>query len=77
MDMNDIKEKIEELVKKITEDKELKELFQKDPVKAVEKVLGVDLPDEQINKIVDGVKAKLTADQVSGAVDKLKGLFGK
>ncbi len=77
MDMNDVKEKIEELVKKITEDQELKSLFQKDPVKAVEKVLGVDLPDEQINKIVDGVKAKLTADQVSGAVDKLKGLFGK
>lgn len=77
MDMNDIKGKIDELVKKFTEDKELKTLFQKEPVKAVEKVLGVDLPDEQINKIVEGVKAKLTADQVSGAVDKLKGLFGK
>jgi len=77
MDMNDIKEKIEALVKKVTEDEETKKLFQTDPVKAVEKVLGVDLPDEQVKKIVDGVKAKLTADQVSGAVDKLKGLFGK
>ncbi len=75
--MDEIREKIEALVKKVTEDKDLKELFQKDPIKAVEKVLGVDLPDEQVKKIVDGVKAKLTADQVGDAVDKLKGLFGK
>ncbi len=75
--MDEIKEKIEELVKKVTGDKELKELFQKDPIKAVEKVLGVDLPDEQVKKIVDGVKAKLTMDQVGDAVDALKGLFGK
>ncbi len=75
--MDEIKEKIEALVKKVTEDKDLKELFQKDPIKAVEKVLGVDLPDEQVKKIVDGVKAKLTADQVGDAVDALKGLFGK
>jgi len=75
--MDEIKEKIEELVKKVTEDKSLKELFQKDPIKAVEKVLGVDLPDEQVKKIVEGVKAKLTMDQVGGAVDALKGLFGK
>lgn len=75
--MDEIKEKIEELVKKVTGDKELKALFQKDPVKAAEKVLGVDLPDEQVKKIVDGVKAKLTMDQVGGAVDALKGLFGK
>ncbi len=75
--MDEIKEKIEALVKKVTEDKDLKELFQKDPIKAVEKVLGVDLPDEQVKKIVDGVKAKLTMDQVGDAVDALKGLFGK
>ncbi len=75
--MDEIKEKIEELLKKVTEDKGLKELFQKDPIQAVEKVLGVDLPDEQVKKIVDGVKAKLTMDQVGDAVDALKGLFGK
>lgn len=71
----DIKEKINKVVEKVTKDKSLKELFQKDPVKAVEKVLGVDLPDEIVKKIVDGVKAKISVDKVSCALDSLKKLF--
>ena len=71
----DIKAKIEEIAKKIASDKELQELFQKEPTKAVEKVLGVDLPDDMIEKVVAGVKAKLTADKVSGALGALKNLF--
>ena len=73
----DIKAKIEEIVEKITKDKDLKEQFQKDPVKAVEKVLGVDLPDDAVEKIVAGVKAKLAGDKLSGAADSLKSLFKK
>lgn len=73
----DIKAKIEEIVEKVTKDKDLKEQFQKDPVKAVEKVLGVDLPDDVIEKIVAGVKAKLTGDKLAGAADSLKNLFKK
>lgn len=75
--MDEIKAKIEELVGKLTKDAGLKALFDKEPIKAVEKALGVDLPDEQVKKIVDGVKAKLAADKVGGALDGLKGLFGK
>lgn len=71
----DIKEKINEVVEKVTKDKSLKDLFQKDPVKAVKKVLGVDLSDEIIKKVVDGVKAKISVDKVSGALDSLKKLF--
>ncbi len=71
----DIKEKITEVVEKISKDKALQEQFQKEPIKAVEKVLGVDLPDDLIEKVVDGVKAKLTADKVSGAIDSFKKLF--
>ena len=73
----DIKAKIEEIVEKVTKDKDLKEQFQKDPVKAVEKVLGVDLPDDAVEKIVAGVKAKLTGDKLAGAADSLKRLFKK
>lgn len=73
----DIKAKIDELVSKVTKDPEVKDLFAKDPVKAVEKVLGVDLPDEQVKGIIDGVKAKLGADQAAGLLGKVKGLFGK
>lgn len=73
----DIKEKIEELVEKIASDKELQAQFKKDPVSAVEKLLGVDLPNDVIEKIVDGVKAKLTVDKLADAAGALKGLFGK
>ncbi len=73
----DIKEKIEELVEKITKDKELQAQFKEDPIKAVEKLLGVDLPNDVIEKIVDGVKAKLTVDKLADAAGALKGLFGK
>lgn len=71
----DIKAKIEELVKKISSDEELKAQFTKDPVKAVEKLLGVDLPDDVINQIVSGIKGKLTLDSAKGALEGLKKLF--
>ena len=73
----DIKAKIEELVAKFTKDAALKELFAKDPIQAVEKTLGVDLPDDQVKAIVSGVQAKLAGDKLSGAAGALKGLLGK
>ena len=73
----DIKAKIEELVNKVKNDKDFAATFKADPVKAVEGVIGVDLPDDQINKIVDGVKAKVTADGIGGKIgsiiDKITG----
>jgi hypothetical protein len=73
----DVKEQITKMVEKITKDKGLREQFQREPVKVLESVLGVDLPDEIVEKVIQGVKAKLTADTVSDAVDSLKGLFNK
>ena len=70
----DIKGKIEELVKKIKSDKDLAAKFQKDPIKTVEGLIGVDLPNDQVEKIVDGIKAKISLDKLGG---KLGGLFGK
>lgn len=71
----DIKEKIEELVEKIKKDDSLMEDFKKDPVKVVEKLAGVDLPDDMMEKVVDGIKAKVSADKISDAMDSLKKLF--
>ena len=77
--MEDIKKKIEEIVAKIKNDKGFASKFKSDPIKAVESVLGVDLPDDKIKSIVDGVKAKLTGDKISNEasslVDKVKDLF--
>ena len=66
----DIKAKITELTDKIKNDKSLSEKFQKDPIATVEGLLGIDLPDDQVSKIVDGIKAKIS-------LDKLGSLFGK
>ena len=71
----DIKAKIAQIVEKIKSDKNLQEQFKKDPIKAVEALLGVDLPDDVVDKIVDGVKAKLTADKLSDGLGALKKLF--
>ncbi len=71
----DIKEKIEEIVEKVKGDDNLLKKFKDDPVKTVEKLLGVDLPDDVIEKVVDGVKAKISVDKLSGAMDSLKKLF--
>lgn len=71
----DIKEMITDLVEKITKDKDLKEQFEKEPVKAIEKLVGKDLPDDMVEKVIDGVKAKISVDKVSDALGSLKKLF--
>lgn len=71
----DIKEQISKIVEEVSKNPNIKEEFEKEPVKAVEKVIGIDLPDDVVTKIVDGVKAKLTMDNVSKAADALKGIF--
>lgn len=69
-----IKEKIEELVEKIKSDKDLLKKFQSDPVKTIEELVGMDLPDDQIEKLAEGIKARISLDKLGGA---LGGLFGK
>ena len=71
----DIKEKIEEIVEKIKKNPDIKKQFEKEPVKAIENLLGVDLPDDVVEKIIDGVKAKITIDSVADIAGKLKKFF--
>lgn len=76
MDMKfDVKEKVEEIVEKLQKDPALLKSFQDDPIKTLEKVSGVDLPDEQLKPLVAGIKAKLAASDLGGALDGLKKLF--
>ena len=84
----DIKEKLQDLVesvtKKLKEDPSLLSSFKKEPIKVIEKVIGIDLPDEQIENLITMVKAKLAADDLADKADDVKdvlkgigGLFGK
>lgn len=73
----DIKEQVEKLIGSITKDSALKDKFLKDPVATVKDLVGDKVPADAIENIVAGVKAKLTGDQIKGAVDGLGKLFGK
>ena len=73
--MDNIKKKIEEVVKKVKEDKDFAKKFKSNPIKAVEDVLGIDLPDDQINKVIEGVQAKITLDNAGELFSKAKGLL--
>ena len=73
----DIKEKIESIVKKLLSDKNLKEKFDKNPAKVIEDLIGVDLPDDLVNQIIEGVMARISLEKVGDALGALGGLFGK
>ena len=73
----DIQKIITEAVKLLTENEEMLKAFHKNPAKTLESLLGINLPDEQVNAVVAGVKAKLGLDDVLEMAGKLKGLFGK
>lgn len=73
----DVKELIEKAIDALKADDNLLESFKKQPVKTLEKLLKVDLPDEKMDAVIDGIKAKLAIDDVSDVLGKLGGLFGK
>ena len=71
----DIKEKVDELFRKLQSDPSLLKNFQSDPVKTLEQLTGVDLPEQQLQPVIAGIKAKLGAGQLENALDGLKKLF--
>ena len=73
----DIKALAEKAISALKNDDNLLESFKENPVKVVEKILNVDLPDEILEKIVDAVKAKINIDDAKEVIGKLSGLFGK
>ena len=73
----DVKELIEKAVELLTKDETLMENFKKEPIKTIEKLLNIDLPDDKIDAIVKGVQAKIDMDKVGDVLGKLSGLFGK
>ena len=78
----DIQKIINDVVARQKADPALVKNFLADPVKTLEKVFNIDLPDDQINQIIDGVKSKIDLGKLDvgktvGLLGKLKGLFGK
>lgn len=67
----DIKKKAEELVEKIQKNPKLLKEFKENPVKLVEEIIGMDLPDDDIKKLASMIEIKIDMDK---AGDMLKGL---
>lgn len=67
----DIKKKIEELAEKIKNDSDLREGFLKEPIPTLEKLLGVDLPEEQLKQLAEGLKAKINLDKAGDFIGGL------
>ena len=73
----DIKAMIEKAVKKLMSDKDLLAKFEKNPASVIEELIGMDLPDELVNQVIDGIKAKIKLDQLGGVLGGLGKVFGK
>ena len=76
----DIKKIVEEIVAKLKGDDKLLENFKSDPLATVKKLVGIDLPTDQLQSVVDGVKSKIRldgiTDKLGGIGDAIGGLFG-
>ena len=73
----DVKDLIEKAIEALKADENLLANFKKEPVKTLEKLLKIDLPDEQLDVVINGIKTKLAIDDVSDVLGKMGGLFGK
>ena len=72
-----LKDKAEEIIEKIKNDKSISARWQTDPIATVEELVGIDLPNDQVEALVDFIKAKIDMDKIGGALGGLKSLFGK
>ena len=73
----DIKEQIEKVFNSVNKSQSSLNSFKKAPESFVKKILGNAIPSDVISKIVEGVKAKLGLDKISGIAESLGGLFKK
>ena len=73
----DIKATIEKAVKELTSDQSLLAKFERNPVSVIEQLIGVDLPDDVVNQLIEGIKAKITMEKVGNALEGLGKLFKK
>ncbi len=75
----DIKAKVDEIVAKVKGDPNLMAEFKSEPVKTIEKILGINLPDEAVEGVVHAIKVKLgmAKEGAGGLLEKVEGFFHK
>ena len=78
----DIQKIISEVVGKLQGDSGLLKDFAINPSELIKKIVNIDLDDEQIKQIIEGVKSKVDLSKVDlgetvGLLGKIKSIFGK
>ena len=71
----DIKKEVDKLVDKIRQNPQLMKEFTEDPIPVVEQLIGIDLPDAEIKKAAELIKAKIDLDKAGDLLKGLGGLF--
>lgn len=72
----DIQKIINDVIAKLKGDDNLLEKFKTNPVKVLEDLVGIDLPDDKINAVIDGIKAKLNLDDLAEKAENVLGALG-
>ena len=78
----DIQKIVEDLVSKLTGNKDLIAKFTKDPLSIIKNLLGIDLDPSKLGEVVKGVTSQLgdlTGDvgkEATGILGKIKSLLG-
>ena len=72
----DIQKIISDVLEKLQNDNDLLAKFKESPAKTIEGLIGIDLPDEQIDAVAKGVMAKISFDEVAGQASNLMGKLG-
>ena len=60
----DIKAIIDKITEKFGKDSSAIVGFFKDPVKSIESITGINLPDEKVKSVIDGIKAKISGGEI-------------
>lgn len=68
----DVKEMVDKVVDKAKNDPKFMDELKKDPEKAIEGLLGIDIPDGAVDKVVAGIKGKIALDKLGGIGDLFK-----
>ena len=73
----DMKAKVNELVEKIQKNPDMLKKFRENPVPVIEAIVGMDLPDDQILRLAELVKAKIDVDKVGDLLGGIGSLLRK
>ena len=72
----DIKKIISDIIEKLKSNPDAVRGLQSEPTKTIKDLTGIDVPEDQVNAVVDGIKEKLGGG-LGDKLDGLKNILGK